>query len=147
MLLNQIDTDLKASMKAKDSLKMNTLRMVKSAIKNKAIEKKTDSLSDDAVTEVIQKQVKQRRDSVTEFQKANRKDLADKEAQEISILEAYLPKQLSDDELKALVQKAIESTGAKAKSDMGKVMKTVMAEAKGCADGKRINQLASALLS
>jgi uncharacterized protein len=146
MLLEKINADLIAGMKSKDMTKVNTLRMVKSAVKNKAIEKKVDTLPEEAVLDVIQKQVKQRRDSVAEFKKAKRDDLVDKETQEITILESYLPKQLPDDELKDIVQKAIEKTGAKGKADMGKVMKEVMAEAKGRADGKRISGLVGSLL-
>jgi uncharacterized protein len=147
MLNEKIDTDLKASMKSKDMIKLNTLRMLKTAIKNKAIELKKSELADDAILDVLQKQVKQRRDSFEEFKKANRTDLADKEAQEIDIINAYLPTQLSEDELKPIVQKAVESTGATGKSDMGKVMKEVMAQTKGKADGKTISKLVQSLLT
>jgi uncharacterized protein len=146
MLSDQIVSDLTASMKAKETVKMNTLRMLKSAIKNKEIEKKEKSLTDTAILEIIQKQVKQRNDSIEEFKKANRQDLVDKEAQEMAVLKAYLPEQLTQDALKAIVTKAIEATGAKGKADMGKVMKAVMAETKGRADGKTISQLVSSQL-
>jgi uncharacterized protein len=146
MLIDKIDTDLKTSMKAKDTVKLNVLRMVKSAVKNKAIEAKQDTLPDPAVLEVIQKQVKQRRDSVEEFKKGGRQDLVDKESKEIEILQAYLPAQLSADELKTIVQKAIEKTGAKTKADMGKIMKEVMPQVKGRTDGKQVNQAVTQLL-
>jgi uncharacterized protein len=146
MLSDQIVSDLTASMKAKETVKMNTLRMLKSAIKNKEIEKKEKSLTDAAILEIIQKQVKQRNDSIEEFKKAKRQDLVDKEEQELAVLQAYLPEQLSQDALKAIVAKAIETTGAKGKADMGQVMKAVMAETKGRADGKSISQLVSSAL-
>lgn len=146
MIIAQIDTDLKNAMKEKNELKLATLRMLKAAIKNKEIEKKVKALSDDEVLEAVQKQIKQRRDSIAEFQKANRKDLADKESGEIAILEHYLPKQLSQEELKGLIQETIKTLGATSKQDVGRVMKEVMPKVKGRADGKQINQVALSLL-
>jgi len=146
MLMDQIDAHMKSSMKEKNTIKLNTLRMVKAAIKNKMIEKKTDSIDDSLVLDIIQKQVKQRKDSVEQFKKGNRNDLVEQETQELLILESYLPKQLSDDELKSIVQKTIEATGAKSKADMGRIMKEAMAQAKGRADGKRLSQMVSSLL-
>ena len=146
MLLEKIDADLKSSMKEKNTLKVSVLRLVKSAVQNKAIEKKTESLSDDVVLDIIQRQVKQRRDSIEEFKKGNRQDLVDQESKEIDILKTYLPEQLSEADLKGIIQKAIETTGAKSKADMGKVMKEALVAAKGRADGKRVSQLVSSLL-
>lgn len=145
MSLEKIDLDLKTAMKEKNVIKLSTLRMLKAAIKNKEIDKK-QALSELEILEIIQKQVKQRRESIAEFQKANRQDLLNKETAEIGVLEQYLPKQLSEAELKAIVQKAIQTTGAKAKSDIGKIMKEVMPQIVGRADGKQVNQIISTLL-
>ncbi len=145
MSMEKIEADLKAAMKDKNEVKLGTLRMLKAAVKNKEIDKK-QPLSSNEILEVIQKQVKQRRDSIAEFQKANRQDLVQKETAEIAVLELYLPKQLSEAELKAIIEKAIQSTGAKVKADMGKIMKEVMPQIAGRADGKQVNQIASQLL-
>ncbi len=144
-MLSKIEGDLKEAMKARNELKLSTLRMLKSAIKNKEIDKK-QPLSDNEILDILQKQVKQRRDSIAEFQKAGRQELVDKETAEIVILELYLPKQLSEPELKAIVQKAIQTTGAKSKADMGKLMKEIMPQVTGRADGKQVNQIVSSLL-
>ena len=146
MLAEKVDSDMKDAMREKDSLKLGTLRMLKAAAKNKAIDKKVQTLGDDDFLEVIQKQVKQRKDSITEFEKAGRKDLVEKESAEMKILEGYLPKQMSPDELKTIVKSAIAAVGASSKQDMGKVMKEVMPKVKGRADGKTINQAVMELL-
>ncbi len=145
MSLEKIDSDLKTAMKEKNEVKLGTLRMLKAAIKNKEIDKK-QALSEPEILEIIQKQVKQRRESIAEFQKANRQDLLVKETAEIAVLEQYLPKQLTEPELKVIVQKAIQTTGAKAKTDIGKIMKEVMPQIAGRADGKQVNQIISTLL-
>ena len=145
MSLEKIDSDLKTAMKEKNEIKLSTLRMLKAAIKNKEIDKK-QALSEPEILEIIQKQVKQRRESIAEFQKANRQDLLSKETAEIAVLEQYLPKQLTEAELTVMVQKAIQTTGAKAKSDIGKIMKEVMPQIAGRADGKQVNQIISTLL-
>lgn len=144
-MLPKIEADLKNAMKSKDEIKLGTLRMLKSAIQNKEIDKR-QPLTDNEILEVIQKQVKQRKDSIAEFQKANRQDLLQKETAEICVLEQYLPKALSETELKGIVQKAIQTTGAKSKADMGKIMKEVMPQVAGRADGKQVNQVVSSLL-
>jgi uncharacterized protein YqeY len=146
-LLERIDSDLKIAMKEKNELTLSTLRMVKAAIKNKEIDKKIKALPDPEVVEVLQKQVKQRKDSITEFEKANRTDLANKEKNEVTIIEKYLPKGLGEAELKAIIQKAIQASGAKTKADLGRVMKEVMPQVAGRADGKAINQIALSLLA
>ena len=147
MLLEKIELDLKTAMKSKNEAVTGTLRMLKAAIKNKEIEKKAKSLSEEELLEIIQKQLKQRKDSISDFEKASRQDLVQKEKAEVSILEQYLPRQLSDEELKVIVQKAVQSIGAKSKADMGKVMKEVMPQIAGKADGKRVNQAVASLLS
>ncbi len=146
MLAQQIDEEFKTALKAQDTLKVETIRMLKAAVKNFLIDKKKEKIEDLELTGLIQKQVKLREDSIESFKKGGRVDLVDKETREKAILEAYLPKQLSDAELQSVVQKAIQQTGAKTKADMGKVMKEAVALAQGRADGKRINQIAGGIL-
>ncbi len=137
---------MKASMKERDEVKTNTLRGVMSQVKLVLIEKIKKEATDEDVISVINKQVKQRRDSITEFTKGNRPDLAAKEERELKILETYLPAQMSAQELEAIVNKVIASSGLSAKADMGKVMKLVMEETKGKADGKAVSSLVSSKL-
>ena len=146
-LTERIDSDLKTAMKERNELTLSTIRMLKAAIKNKEIDKKVKALPEPEVLEVLQKQVKQRRDSITEFEKAKRTDLVNKEKAEITILEKYLPKGLTEAELKAIIEKAIQTAGAKSKADVGRVMKEVMPQVAGRADGKAINQIALSLLN
>lgn len=146
MLTEKIDSDLKEAMKQKNTVKLDALRMLKAAAHNKAIEKKLPTLNDEDLVDVIQKQVKQRKDSITEFEKAGRKDLVQKETSEMKILEGYLPQQMSPEELKTVVKSAIAAVGATSKQDMGKVMKEVMPKVKGKADGQAVNKAVSELL-
>lgn len=146
MLAQKIEEDFKSAIKAKDTIKVETLRMLKAAVNNFLIEKRKEKIEDPELMPLIQKQVKLREDSIDCFRKGNRNDLVEKETREKSILESYLPKALSDAELEAIVKKAISQTGAKVKTDMGKVMKEALSLAQGRADGKRINQLAARLL-
>lgn len=138
----QIDQDLKEAMKAREAEKLAVLRMLKSALKNTAIEKGgADAVLDDAeALAVVRKQVKQRQDSVEGFEKGGRPELAAKEKAEIEILSAYLPKQLSPEELTALVKEAIAEAGATSKTQMGAVMKIATPKAAGRADGKALSQ-------
>lgn len=142
-LEERLDADLKEGMKARDEVKVSTLRMLRAAMKNLAIEKKAEKLEDKDVTGVIAKQIKQHRDSIEGFTKGNRQDLVDKETAELKILESYMPKMMSAEELKAVVKSAIEKVGAKGRADMGKVMKAAMEDAKGAADGKMLSQMVS----
>lgn len=134
-----LQTDLIQAMKSKDALKTQTLRMVKAIIEKHKIDSGSESVTDETIQGIIQKQVKQRQESFESFQKGGRSDMADKEKSEMDLLESYLPKQLSDDELDRLVQESIKECGATQKSDMGKVMKTIMPKLQGRADGKRVN--------
>lgn len=142
-----LQADMKQAMKDRESgkLRLAVLRMVWAAIRNKEIDEKTE-LKDDAVLAVIMKEVKQRQDTIKEVQDANRPDVVEKNQQEIEILNKYLPKQLSDDELKVIVQDAIAKTGAKSVKDMGKVMGLVMGKTKGQATGQRVNAMVKSLL-
>ena len=146
-LAEQIEKDVVAAMKAKDPVKVSTLRMLKSALGNYLIQVKKDKADDTEVRGIIAKQAHQRRESMDSFEKAGRKDLSDKEKVELAILEAYLPKQLTDDELRAAVQNAIATSGAASLADMGKLMKALMPAIQGKADGKRVQEAVKALLA
>ncbi len=141
--------DIKTAMKAKDSASLTVLRALKSAIKNAAIEKGgADAELDEAESlAVIRKQIKQRHDSITQFEDAGRAELADIEKAEVVILEKYLPTPLAEDEVSKIVAEAISETGASSKADMGKVMKAVQEKAEGRADGKMLSQLVMKALS
>ena len=141
-----LEQDFKSAMKAKDADRVSVLRMVKAACINYRIEKKKESLTDADMQEILAKQLKQRRESFESYEKAGRKDLAAKEKKEMEILEAYLPKQLTDEEIKGLAQKAIAACQAKTKSDLGKVMKELIPLVKGKADGKRVNDIVLSFL-
>jgi uncharacterized protein len=138
----RIDADLKDAMRAKDAGKLGVLRMLKSAIKYAAIEKggAEGQLEDAEATQVIRKQVKQRQDSIEGFEKGGRAELAAKEKEELAILSAYLPQQMSSDELSAAVRDAIAEVGATSRAQMGAVMKVLQAKIAGRADGKTLSQ-------
>ena len=139
--------DMKQAMKDKESgkLRLSVIRMARANIKNIEIDEKRE-LNDDEVLAVLMKEVKMRQDSLEEFTKAGRDELAEQAKQEIAIIRKYLPEQLGDDELRALVQEAIDETGAASQKDMGKVMAALMPKTKGRADGKRINAMVRELL-
>jgi uncharacterized protein YqeY len=138
--------DIKAAMLARDADRLSALRMLKSAVGYAQIERKTENLADADFVGLVQKEVKKRRDSVEQFEKGGRPELASKEKQEIAVLETFLPKPLSPDELEALVRATIQETGATSKKDMGPVIKAVQAKAAGRADGKTISGLVGKLL-
>ena len=141
MSLNEkIGSDITAAMKAKDAPKLSALRMLKAAIMNKGVEKHRD-LDDAEVLLVVAALVKQRRDSIEQFEKAGRADLVAKESGEIAVLETYLPPAASPEEIEAAVAAAIAETGAASQKDIGKVMKAVMPKLAGKhADGRSINE-------
>lgn len=140
-LYERIENDMKSALKKGDSARLSVLRMLVSSIKTFLIDKNLKSPQDADVLQLLQRQIKQRKESVEQFKKGNRQDLADKELKELEILEAYMPKQLSEEELTLIVKEAIGDLGAKTKADMGKVMKAVMEKAKGRTDGKAVNEL------
>jgi uncharacterized protein YqeY len=148
-LANQLNEDLKDAMRAKDTLALSTLRAVKSALKNAAIEQGgADTVLDETQTvSIIRKQIKQRQDSVEQFSKAGRSELAEKESAEIAILERYLPAALTPEEVSAMVQAAIAETGASSRAEMGKVMKIVQEQSAGRVDGKTLSQAVMQALS
>jgi uncharacterized protein YqeY len=145
-LQERISQELKSAMLAKDADKLGTLRMLKSALGYVLIEKKTETLPDADVTALIQREVKKRRDSVDQYTTGGRPELAEKELKEIVVLETFLPKQLSPEELEQVVRNAIQEAGATSKKDMGSVMKAVQAKVAGRADGKTISGLVGRLL-
>jgi uncharacterized protein YqeY len=143
-LQDQIQNDMKDAMRSGDTLKRDTLRMLIAAMKNEQIERgeRGDDLSEDSVLAVVRRGVKSRMDSATQYRDADRADLAEKEESEIDVLDGYLPQMMSEDETAAAVDVAIAETGAAGKSDMGKVMKAVMAKHGALVDGKLVNRLA-----
>ncbi len=143
-LKQKIANDLKEAMKAGDALKRDTLRMIDSMIKNVEIEKmkKDTGLQDNEVMEVISRAVKQRKDSILQYETGGRADLAEKEEEEVKILMEYLPKQLSEEEVRSIVRNVVAETGASGKADIGKVMGTAMGRVKGQADGNLVKKIA-----
>ncbi len=145
-LKEKILEDVKTAMKSRDSDTVSTLRFVVSAIKNKEIEVRPHSLTDQDSMSVLKKLVKQRQDSIEQFSAAGRDDLVLKEKTELAVIERYLPAQLSEDDLKKIVQSAITEVGASSPKDMGKVMQAVTAKTQGNADNKLVSQIVKSLL-
>ncbi len=145
-LKDNLMDDLKVAMKEKDVIRKNTVQMVRSAVLQFEKDNKTE-LSDEGVIEVIAKELKRRRDVLPEYEKSGRDDLIADINREIEILLAYLPKQLSKEELEEIVAEAIAQVGATSMKDMGKIMGAVMPKTKGRADGKMINEIVKAKLS
>jgi hypothetical protein len=141
-LIEQIDSDLKDAMRARDAEKLNVLRMLKSALKYTAIEKSGagGALDNAEATAVIRKQVKQRQDSIESFEKGGRTELAEKEKAEIAILSLYLPAAISSEELAQFVRETIAEVGATSKAQMGLVMKALGPKIAGRADGRTVSQ-------
>jgi uncharacterized protein YqeY len=146
-LKERIDADLKDAMRAKNELTLSVLRMLKSAVKYKEVEPGASALDDAGIEKVIGTLIKQRRDSVDQFKAGGRDDMAQKEEAEIAILQNYLPKQLSADDLRAEVQAAITAVGAKGPKDMGAVMKAVSPKVQGRAEGRAISEEVKAQLA
>jgi len=144
-LKEKIDEDIKSAMKTREELKLSALRMLKSAIGNAEIAKKK-TLVDEDIISLLQTAVKQRKDSAEQFGAGNRPELAEKEKAEIKILEAYLPAQLGEQEVRELVAKAVADTGAAGAKDIGKVMGKLMPLVKGRADGGLVNRLVREIL-
>src|SRR5436305_7044095 len=146
-LKEKIVSDLTAAMKAKDADRLSTLRMVKANLMNRQIEKGSE-LTDEEVTKALQSLVKQRRDSIEQYNNAGRSELADKEAAEITVLEEYLPQAASAEEIDAAVSSAVAETGASSMKEMGAVMKAAMAKLAGkSADGKAVSEAVKSKLS
>ncbi len=139
-LTERIRADLTAAMKARDAARLSTLRLAQAALKNEQIEKGHE-LSDEEAEAVLRRALKQRQDSVEQYRKGSREDLALKEEAEILVLQEYLPQTLSEVETEAIVEEAMARTGASSKKDMGKVMKDVMAAHRGRVDGKIVQAI------
>ncbi len=139
-LREKIDADIKGALKSGDKDKLSALRMLSAALKNKQIDKRRP-LTDDEVIETVRSLIKQRKDSIEQFAKGGRQDLVDKETAEITVLEVYLPKQLSREEVEAMVRDAVAQTGAQGPKDMGKVMKALVPLIGGRADNKLVSEL------
>lgn len=146
-LKEQLLADLKAAMKAKDKTKKSTITMIRAAILQQEKDTQVDNLPDADIQAIIAKQYKQHADSLEEFEKAGREDLIEQTKAEMAVIEAYLPKQLTESEIETVVDETIQEVGAKDMKDMGKVMKTLMPKVKGVADGKVVNQIVRKKLS
>lgn len=144
-LTETIRAELTAAMKARDAERLSTLRMLQSAFKYQQIESGHE-LSDEEALTVIRKAVKQRLDSIEQYTKGNRPELADKERREMELLKTWLPPELTDEEIEAGIREIVASTGAQSKKDMGKVMKEASARYKGRVDGRKIQEIVSGLL-
>ncbi len=149
-LKDQISDDIKAAMKAKDKIRLETVRSIKKVLLEKESEirgKGRDVLTPDEEMGILVQQAKQRRDSIEQYTKAGRQDLADQESQELTVIESYLPSQLSDEDVAAVIDDIIQSVGASSPKDMGKVMGPAMQKLKGQADGKKVQDMVKAKLS
>ncbi|WLR49890.1 GatB/YqeY domain-containing protein [Bacillus tianshenii] len=139
-LAERLTDDMKQAMKNRDKDKLAVIRMVRASLQNEAIKLGKDELSQDEELTILNRELKQRKDSLHEFQEAGRNDLAEKTQSEIDVLQTYMPEQLSDEELDQIVQETIAEVGASSKADMGKVMGAIMPKVKGKADGSKVNQ-------
>ena len=144
-LLKRFDDDLKQALKASERSKVSVIRMVKAAVKNAQIEKGRE-LTDEEIIPVLSTMAKQRRESIEQFARGGRVDLVQNEEQELSILQSYMPQQLSNDEIERMIHDAIHESSAAGAQDMGKVMRILMPRIKGLADGKYVNQRVKELL-
>ena len=146
-LREQLRSDLRDAMRAKDAPRRNTIRMLEAAIKNAEIDKRGAELGEADILAILQRQVKQRKESIEQFLSGGREDLAATERAEIEIIEAYLPRQLSREEVTKRAQAVIEQTGAAGSGDRGKVMGMLMRDLRGEADGALVNEVVGDLLS
>ena len=139
-LKEKLQEDLKSSMKNKDTIRKSVVTLIRAAIKQYEVDNRVE-LADDAIIDIISKQLKQRKDSLAEFEKANRDDLIEETKSEIQVLEGYLPQQLSEEELEKIVIETIAEVSATSMKDMGKIMATIKPKTAGRADGRKINEL------
>lgn len=149
-LKEQVTEEIKNAMKAKDKLRLETLRSIKKAVLEKEVSVRPsgqEELTEAQEIELLVQLAKQRRDSIAQYEQAGRPELAEQEAQELAILEEYLPKQLSDDEVAQIIDEIISQVGASSAKDMGKVMGPAMQQLKGKADGKKVQDIVKARLS
>ncbi|MCS7299324.1 MAG: GatB/YqeY domain-containing protein [Spirochaetia bacterium] len=149
MILDKINEDYKNAVKERDEAKRETLNMLKSAIKYREIELRSNNkeLNEEEIISVIQKEIKKRKEAIELYEKGGREDLAGKERREVEILESYLPKQLTEDEIREMCKEVIEMVGASSPSDIGKVMKEIMPKVKGRTDGSVVKRIVEEMLS
>ena len=140
-------SDMKEAMRAKDSVRLDAIRFLQSAIKYKEVEVRPNAITSDDVLSVIKKLVKQRKESIEQFKAASRQDLVDKEMTELKVLETYLPAQMTAEQIATVVAEVIQKTGAKTIKEMGLVMKEVMAKTAGAADNKTVSEIIKQKLS
>jgi uncharacterized protein YqeY len=145
-LREQLNDDIKNAMRARDSERLNALRLLSAAAKQREVDERI-TLDDAALIAIVEKEIKKRRESIAQYEKGQRQDLADKEKFEISVIEAYLPKQLSQAEIDAIVAEALASTGAKSPADMGKVMGVLKPKLAGKADMGKVSAMVKAKLA
>lgn len=145
-VLDQLNQDMKAAMKAKDKAKLKTIRMLKASLQNEKLAKQ-DDLTEQEELDILAREKKQRLDSLQEFKQAGRDDLVDEVEEELAIVAEYLPEPLSDNEVKEIVQSVIDSVNASGMQDMGQVMGAVMPKVKGRADGNFVSEVVKAKLS
>ena len=145
-LLERLNNDMKQAMKNKEKDKLSVIRMLKASLQNEALKQRQD-LTDDEELTVLSRELKQRKDSLQEFENAGRSDLVDKVRTELGYVEAYMPEQLSEEEVSEIVQATIEEVNATSKADMGRVMGALMPKVKGKADGSLVNKLVQQHLS
>ena len=147
MLEEQLQKDYFQAMKDRDTVKASTVNFLRAQLKNVRIEKRSEALEDKDVVVVIKKQIKQRQDSIEQYEKGGRKDLADKETAEMAILKSYLPEELSEQALQQFIEQAIRETGAQSMKDMGNVIKAVAVKAQGRADNRVVSELVKKALA
>lgn len=143
----KLTNDMKVAMREKDQFRLDTIRFLQSAIKNREIEARPNPLTSEDILGVIKKMAKQRKESMEQYQAANRQDLVDKEAAELKVIETYLPAQMSREQIEAVVTEVIAETKASSIKDMGSVMKAVAAKTAGAADNKVISEIIKSKLS
>ncbi|MED1205087.1 GatB/YqeY domain-containing protein [Heyndrickxia acidicola] len=146
-LLERLNEDMKQAMKNKEKEKLSVIRLLKASLQNEAIKQGNSELTEEEELTVLSREVKQRKDSLLEFEKADREDLAEKIRTELTYVDIYMPKQLSEDEVTKLVEETINEVGASTKADMGKVMSAIMPKVKGQADGSTVNKVVIQQLS
>lgn len=146
-LKEKILEDIKTAMKAKEADRLSAIRFLQAAVKNREIELRPNAINDQEILGVIKKMAKQRKDSIAEYEKAGRTELADKEKFELKIMEEYLPAQMSAEQVAGIVDEVLKATGATTQKQMGAVIKEVMAKTAGQADGKMISDLVRSKLS
>ena len=142
----KLESQMKEAMKKKDSLKLSVLRMAIAAVRNTEIVKKVKKLDENDVLQVIQRMIKEHRESIDQFERGGRMDLVEKEKLELEVLQGYAPKEMSEEELTSILKAAVLESGFTSKADAGKVMKVVMEKVKGKADGKIVNKIVLSLL-